>query len=537
MEGISHEAASLAGHLGLGTLICVFDDNKITIDGPTDLSTSDDVARGSARTAGTSSSSARSATTSTRSRRRSRSEGAPTGRALLVLRTHIGYPSPDHVDTHAAHGNPFSADDVARTKAGDGDSRRAVLGPRRPGRTLPPPRADRGAAARSAWLERAARHRSPEWQAAWQATGVDGWDDRTPVYELGESLATRKAIQKALDATVDGLPGLITGSADLTGSNGTRCRRRRPSPRHPGGRYLHYGIREHAMGAALVGMALHGGALPVGGTFFVFADYMRPAIRLAALSGAKACFVFTHDSVGVGEDGPTHQPVEQLASLRAIPGLHVVRPADGNETIQAWATRSTRRPDGADPQPPEHPGRHRRLGGAPGAGDRPTAPRTPQVVLVGTGSEVAVCVDAARQLAEPASPHGREHAELGPIRRAGPAFRDESSRRRAGALGRGRRRRSAGRQYADDSIGIDRFGASAPAASCWTSSASTSTMSSRRATDARQLTTEHARSTHERPPARLYARSGPEPVARQPQARATSPPASSSTSATAASAA
>ena len=139
----------------------------------------------------------------------------------------------------------------------------------------------------------------------------------------------------------------------------------------PGGRYIHYGIREHAMGAAMVGMAKHGGVLPVGGTFFVFSDYMKPAIRLASLSKAKVCFVFTHDSVGVGEDGPTHQPVEHLAALRAIPGLHVIRPADANETIHAWVDRRPpRRADGLDPQPPEHRGDDRRLGGGDGRGHR-----------------------------------------------------------------------------------------------------------------------------------------------------------------------
>jgi transketolase len=166
-----------------------------------------------------------------------------------------------------------------------------------------------------------------------------GWQDLLPRFDGDTNLATRQAFQKALEASKDVLPWVLSGAADLTGNTGAKIDGKNPFSRtNPGGRQVYYGIREHAMGAALVGMALHGGLLPVGGTFFVFADYMRPAIRLAALSRAKCVFVFSHDSVGVGEDGPTHQPVEQLASLRAMPGLRVIRPADPNETVAAWRT-------------------------------------------------------------------------------------------------------------------------------------------------------------------------------------------------------
>ena len=258
---------------------------------------------------------------------------------LLILRSHIGDPSPDHVDTAGAHGNPFSAADVTRTKEVMGIPDESFWAPDDLVAAYRAHTAERGAAAHDAWTAASADVTStPEWTAAWARTGLDGWDADLPTYEHGESLATRKAIQTALDATYDNLPGLMSGSADLTGSNGTGLGKSTAfDAEDRSGQYVHYGVREHAMGATMVGMSQHGGILPISGTFFVFSDYMRPPIRLASLTGTKVCFVFTHDSVGVGEDGPTHQPVEQLASLRAMPGLHVLRPADGNETIHVWA--------------------------------------------------------------------------------------------------------------------------------------------------------------------------------------------------------
>ena len=204
-------------------------------------------------------------------------------------------------------------------------------------RTAPTPPTRRGGARR---LDRAPSSitLAPSGRPPGPAPASTAGTPTCPSYEQGESLATRKAIQKALDATYDNLPGLLVGFGRPDRQQRHRARSATsPSTDDPGGRYLHFGIREHAMGSAMVGMSQHGGILPIGGTFFVFSDYMRPPIRLAALTGTKVCFVFTHDSVGVGEDGPTHQPVEQLASLRAMPGLHVMRPADGNETIHAWA--------------------------------------------------------------------------------------------------------------------------------------------------------------------------------------------------------
>ncbi len=468
MEGISHEAASLAGHLRLDRLTVVFDDNHITIDGPTELATSDDApARFRAYgwdvvelgERGNDLDALEAALLA------SKVTDRPT---LLVLRTHIGYPSPDHVDTHAAHGNPFSADDVSRTKRAMGIPDEPFWAPAQLVHDYRTHACDRGAAARTAWLE-TSRHSvsSPEWVAAWNHAGIKDWNTDLPVYELGESLATRKAIQHVLDATAGSLPGLFVGSADLTGNNGTVVEEFDVHDAdHPGGRQLHYGVREHAMGAALVGMALHGGTIPVGGTFFVFSDYMRPAIRLAALSGAPAVFVFSHDSVGVGEDGPTHQPVEHLAALRAIPGLHVVRPADGNETVHAWLDAVTSRQATAlilsrqgIPVTTDGSAVQR------GAGVVRQADGKPQIVLVATGSEVAVCVDAAGVLADRGiAARVVSMPSWDRFEAQTPSYRAEVLPPGVPVLSVEAATTFGWARWADDSIGVDRFGASAPGA-------------------------------------------------------------------------
>lgn len=466
MEGVSHEAASLAGHLGLGKLIAVYDDNHITIDGATELTYGDDVAA------------------------RFHSYGwhvlelgeiandldaleaafnvaqAVTDRpSLLILRSHIGYPSPDHTDSHEAHGLAFKADDVSRTKAVMGIPDEPFWAPADVVDAYRAHAAGRGAAAHSAWGTAAAETlTSREWIACWNSTGLEGWADDLPVYEQGAKVATRKAINAALDATVASLPGLVAGSADLTGNTGTKLAgQTAQSSRDPGGRQIYYGVREHGMGSAMVGMALHGGIIPVGGTFFVFVDYMRPPIRLAALSNAKACFVFTHDSVGVGEDGPTHQPVEQLATVRAIPNLHVVRPADANETIAAWKDAVTH--DGPtvlvlsrQDIPVVTDGSAVEFGAGIVRGDG-----APDIVLVATGSEVALCVSAAEQLAGSGvsarvvsmpSWDRFEQQNTGFHRGIFPPGVPVLSVEAATTLG--------WHKYADDAIGIDRFGASAP---------------------------------------------------------------------------
>jgi transketolase len=466
MEGISHEAASLAGHLGLGKLICVFDDNRITIDGPTSMSTSDDTAA-RFRSYGWDVVDLGEMADDLDGLEAALEAAKQTGKpSLLMLRSHIGEPSPDHTDTAGAHGNPFSADDVTRTKQVMGIPDEAFWAPDELVDACRAHIAERGSNAHSAWTAAsAAATATPEWQAAWATTGTEGWDAALPSYGLGESVATRKAIQKALDATYDQLPGLISGSADLTGSNGTGLARTTAfSADDRTGRYLHYGIREHAMGAALVGMAQHGGTLPISGTFFVFSDYMRPSIRLAALSRAKTCFVFTHDSVGVGEDGPTHQPIEHLGALRAMPGLHVLRPADGNETIQAWA--DVVRHDGPSAMILSRQNIRVVTDGSAvsrGAGIVTDSDGTPDVVLVATGSEVEVCVDAAERLRE----QGRKVRVVSLP--SWDRFGEQSEEYQDSILPAGVPTLSveAGttfgwERYSDDSIGIDRFGASAP---------------------------------------------------------------------------
>ncbi|HWM22739.1 MAG TPA: transketolase [Ilumatobacteraceae bacterium] len=469
MEGISHEAASLAGHLALGRLICIYDDNRITIDGPTSLAFSDDTAGRFAsygwdvQYLGEMADDLDGLTEALQAAKADDSRPH-----LLVLRSHIGYPSPDHTDDFEAHGLAFDAADVSRTKA--------VMGIPDEPFWSPPELVDAyrnhvgtvGAAARKAWMERSAEVvATPEWQAAWDGTGVPGWTDDLPTFELGTSKATRQAIQAAFDATIDSLPGLVAGAADLTGNTGTKLAgQTQQTAEDPGGRQIRYGVREHGMGAALVGMAMHGGILPVGGTFFVFADYMRPPIRLAAVSKAKAVFVFSHDSVGVGEDGPTHQPVEQIATIRAIPGLQVIRPADANETVAAW--KATVEHDGPTALVLSRQNITVVTDGSAverGAGIVHEPDGAPAVVLLATGSEVALCVDAAARLAG----HGVAARVV-----SFPSWdrferQDESFQRSllpvdvpvlsveaATTFGWAR--------YADDSIGIERFGASAPGA-------------------------------------------------------------------------
>ena len=460
MEGISHEAADIAGHLGLGHLICIFDDNKITIDGETNLTTSVDMGArfeaygwdvveldGVADDLDAIESALEAA----------KQTDKPS---FLMLRTHVAHPSPKWEDDHSAHGNPFSAEDVSATKEVMGIPDEPFWAPEDLVSAYRLHAADRATTARSGRTAPS----GDDWDAAMASTGLDGWDSDLPTYDQGESVATRKAIQKALDATYANLPGLMAGSADLKGSNGVALGESHPfSADAPDGRYLHFGIREHAMGAIGVGLSAHGGVLPVTATFFVFADYMRPPIRLAALSGIKVCFVFTHDSVGVGEDGPTHQPVEQLASLRAIPGLHVVRPADGNETIQAWA--DIVRHDGPSALILSRQNITVTTDGsavAKGAGVVRSAD-DPKIVLVGTGSEVSLCVEAAEALASDgvaaqvvSMPSWDRFDEQSADHWASVFPNDVPVLSVEAGVSMG------WAKYADDSVAIDRFGASAP---------------------------------------------------------------------------
>ncbi len=473
MEGISHEAASLAGHLRLGRLIAVFDDNRITIDGDINLTCSDDVAErfaayGWAVTELGEIADDCDALEAALLAARDSEDDRPK---LLVLRTHIAFPSPDHTDRHEAHGNPFTAEDVTRTKAVMGIPDEAFWAPPELVAAARAAAAERGATARAAWARRAADlvGEHDAWNACWHGGALAGWDHSLPVFDSSDQLATRQAIQKAFDAVLPGLPGLLVGAADLTGNTGVKLAGQvAQSATDPEGRQIHFGVREHAMGAALVGMALHGGVYPVGGTFFVFFDYMKPAIRLAALSRAKCLFVFSHDSVGVGEDGPTHQPVEHLAALRAIPGLQVIRPADGNET--AAALRAAVAFEGPtalvlsrQAVPTVTDGSAVETGAAvvraaPGPG-------RPDVILVATGSEVAPCLAAAAVL------DGRGVAATVVSMPSWDRFLAQANAWRESVLTPGvpvvsveAATTFGWHRFADVCIGIDRFGVSAPGA-------------------------------------------------------------------------
>ena len=392
MEGISHEAASLAGHLGLDRLVCVFDDNGITIDGATSLSCSDDVVKrfesygwrvieagGIANDLDALERMLLDAKEST---------GKPT---LCVLKTTIGDPSPSLRGKHEAHGNPFTADHVAEAKSAMGIPNESFFAPREVVDEYRRVVRDRGSVVRSA---------SGSLPDELRQVDVASVRRSLPSVDKSSSVATRVAIQKVLDATAPVLPQLVVGSADLTGNTGVKVTSFPSQQRDSAaGRQIYYGIREHAMGAACVGMALHGAVIPVCGTFFVFADYMKPAIRLAALSKARAIFVFSHDSVGVGEDGPTHQPIEQLASLRSIPGLQVIRPADAAETAEAWISAlEFAGPSALILSRQNLPQTTSGQAIAKGFELLHDASGTADVGIVATGSEVSVALDAARLL-------------------------------------------------------------------------------------------------------------------------------------------
>ncbi len=482
MEGISHEAASLAGHLGLGRLLAVYDDNHITIDGPTELTYGDDaVGRFEAygwrvRHLGEMANDVDGLEAAIREALDQPADGPDAKPTLLVLRSHIGWPSPKLTDSAEAHGNPFGAEEIAVTKG--------LLG-LPPDQTFWVPDDVRamyaGQVARGAELRREWEAGFAAWdgdRAAWDAAqagrGLAGWADALPAFEAGKAMATRRALNACIDATAPGVPGLVAGSADLTGNNGVKLSGAAAlSVESPGGTQVHYGIREHAMGAVMNGMAQHGGVLPVGGTFFVFSDYMRPAVRLAALTGSHVVYSWTHDSVGVGEDGPTHQPIEQLASLRAMPGLVLVRPADANETAEAW--RLAVDADGPVglvlsrqdvPVLAEAAARGRGAEGvARGAYVLADSEGVPEIVLVGSGSEVQHCLSAAATL------HGTGVATRVVSFPSWELFEQQPEQYRHEIFPAGVPVLSieAGstfgwERYADESIGIDHFGASAPGA-------------------------------------------------------------------------
>jgi transketolase len=412
MEGISHEAISLAGHLRLNKLIVLFDDNSISIDGPTALAVSDDQPQ-RFQAAGWSTVwvDGHDPAAVAVAIERARNSDRPT---LIACRTTIGYGAPNKAGKASAHGEPLGAEEIeaAREKLGWAHGAFEV-----PADVLAAWRAAgaRGTSRRQAWEQRAAKL-----DASTRATLADPMDAAAravlakAVAEIKAEfaaappkIATRVASQKVLQRIVPALPCVIGGSADLTGSNGTRVRQHiAVAPGSFGGNYIHYGVREHAMAAAMNGMALHGGIVPYGGTFLVFTDYCRPAIRLSAIMGQRVVYVMTHDSIGLGEDGPTHQPVEHLASLRAMPNLNVFRPADPIETAECWelALAAASTPSILALTRQAVPALRTQAAGenrsSKGAYVLAEAEGAREVTLLATGSEVGVAMDARAALAE-----------------------------------------------------------------------------------------------------------------------------------------
>jgi transketolase len=482
MEGVSHEAASFAGHFALGKLIGFYDDNRITIDGSTDLTFTDDTAL------------------------RFKGYGwqvlhlqdvndldaideviaeakAETSKPTLVItRTHIGYGSPNRQDTAKAHGEPLGVDEIKLTKQNLGwpslepffvppevlDHTRAVR--------------ERGIALQQSWQARWSAYRSAfpaeaaELDRRLSGTLPDGWEGALPNFTADNgAVASRAASGIVLNALAKVIPELMGGSADLAPSNNTLLKDIETfSPSTPGGRNMHFGIREHGMGSIMNGMSLHGGVIPYGGTFLIFSDYMRPPIRLAAFMHRQVIYVYTHDSIGLGEDGPTHQPIEQLAALRVIPRMTVIRPADASETVEAWraallhqdgptALVLTRQKLGFIDRT-KYGAASGVLKGAYTLADAKGG--VPTVVILSSGSEVALALAAWERLtADGVAARVVSMPSHEIFARQPQAYRDE-------VLGRGTKRiaieaahpMSWYRWVGSDGevIGLDRFGASAP---------------------------------------------------------------------------
>ncbi len=483
MEGISHEAAELAGHQKLGKLIWIFDDNQITIDGGTDLSTSVDQARrfqaygwhvqhvedGNDLEA------------LDRALEKAREE---TDRpSLIVLRTTIGEGSPNLAGHHSTHGAPLGEEEIQATKENlDYPSLepfhidpRALSDWRRA--------RERGKELEGEWRDRMAGYRADHPDAARELEEFlsgqlpSGWDQDLKEGSSGDEgadEATRASSGKAIQKVAPRVPNLVGGSADLTGSNQTEIKGAEViQASTPGGRNLHYGVREHAMGGIMNGMALHGGLRPFGGTFLIFSDYMRPSIRLAALMGLPVIYVFSHDSIGLGEDGPTHQPVEHLPALRAIPNLLDLRPGDAAETEAAWRVALARK-EGPTflaltrQKVPQLPREGNDAGVERGGYIfREASTGTPTVILLASGSELHLAVDAKTRLEEEGPPtrvvslppwqlfrsQPKEYRE----QVLPPTVTNRVSVEAAATLGWERWVGSAGA-----SVGLDRFGASAP---------------------------------------------------------------------------
>jgi len=413
MEGISSEAASLAGHLGLGKLICIYDDNDISIEGSTEIAFTEDVAlRFKAYhwhilnvDDGNDIDAIYNAIQAAK---------AQTGRpSLIVLRTHIAYGSPNKQDTADAHGSPLGEEEVRLTKKVLGLPEDTLFNIPDTVRHHFTQCVETGKDAEAGWQEKfqAYNKKYPDmtkkWVDAMSGFLTTGWDKDIPEFSVSDGpIATRAASGKVLNAIAARLPTLIGGSADLAPSNKTYLDASHEFQKEAyDGRNIHFGVREHAMGGIMSGMFLHHGLRPYGGTFLVFADYLRPALRVAAIMNIPVIYVFTHDSIAVGEDGPTHQPVEHLVSLRAIPGLTVIRPADASETAQAWrqALQITNGPIAlilSRQKLPILTSNAVKDGLAKGAYVLADCDGKPDIILIGTGSEVHIIFEAKARLLE-----------------------------------------------------------------------------------------------------------------------------------------
>jgi transketolase len=476
MEGINHEAAGLAGHLQLGRLITIWDDNNITIDGEAGLSTSEDVrARYEASGWHVTSCDGHDPDAIRFAFEEAKADPRPS---LIACKTIIGFGAPNKQGTSATHGAPLGEDEIAAA--------RQELGWEAAPFIIPPAIEDawRGVGVRSqaehtAWAERLAGSADKDEFLRRMAGDLPETGAMQAYLETlaadPPKVATRKSSEMALTAINEVLPDTIGGSADLTGSNNTKTPATDPlTSDNYGGRYIYYGIREFGMAAAMNGMALHGGVIPYGGTFLIFSDYCRPAIRLSALQRTRAIYVMTHDSIGLGEDGPTHQPIEQLMSLRAMPGLNVFRPADAIETAECWAL-SLKRKEGPSLLALTRQGLPPMRSDvaenqcAKGAYRLRAAENDRRVVLFATGSEVHLAMDVADKLE--AKGHGADVVSMP----SWELFDQQDEAYRADILATGgdvlRVSVEAGvttgwERYTGISglrFGVDRFGASAPA--------------------------------------------------------------------------
>ncbi|GCF07058.1 transketolase [Dictyobacter arantiisoli] len=410
-EGISSEAASLAGTLKLGRLILFYDDNNISIEGDTSISFTENVGQRYEAYGWHVQHVADINDLAALDEAIAAAKAVADKPSLISVKSKIGYGSPHKQGSHDAHGAPLGAEEIVLTKRNLGWPSEEPFFVPEESLNFFRQSIERGAEFEQAWQKEYDAYAAefPELAAQWQAelSGklAEGWDKDIPTFKAGEAVATRVAAGKTLNAIAPNLPNLIGGSADLAPSNNTNMKGLGDFGGTENGRNMHFGIREHGMGSILNGMALYGGLIPFGATFLIFSDYMRPVIRLASLMKQHVIYVYTHDSIGVGEDGPTHQPIEQLAALRSIPGMVVLRPADANETAEAWRYAITHQ-DGPvalaltrqnlptiDRE--QYPAASNLTKGAYVLVD---SEGTPDIILLASGSEVSLAFDTAKQL-------------------------------------------------------------------------------------------------------------------------------------------